>query len=77
MAAVEAVLEILCFQFGECFRQKELIRNTGVLKKDGNFLPALASQLIFHLLPFVLESRHGSTESFILVVSSLNARSDQ
>ena len=31
------------YQFGECLCQKVLMKNTVVLKKDGNFLPALAS----------------------------------
>ena len=46
MAAVEAEFEesfsgFKWYQFGEC--QKEVMKNTAVLKKDGNFLPALAS----------------------------------
>ena len=45
------------YQFGECLCQKEVIKNTVVLKKDTNFLPALASAaLIFQLLPFVFDS---------------------
>ena len=48
MAAVEAGFEETFsgskwYQFGECLCQKELMKNTIVLKKDGNFLPALAS----------------------------------
>ena len=44
------------YQFGECLCQKEVIKNTVVLK-DTNFLPALASAaLIFQLLPFVFDS---------------------
>ena len=31
------------YQFGECLCQKEVIKNTVVLKKDANFLPALES----------------------------------
>ena len=48
MAAVEAGFEETFsgskwYQFGECLCQKELVKNTVVLKKDGNFLPPLAS----------------------------------
>ena len=50
MAAVEAGLEesfsgFKWYQFGECLCQKVVMKNTVVLKKDGNFLPALASHL--------------------------------
>ena len=48
MVAVEAGFEETFsgskwYQFGECLCQKELMKNTVVLKKDGNFLTALAS----------------------------------
>ena len=46
MSAVEARFEesgLKCYQFGESFRHKEVIRSTVVLKKDANFLPPLAS----------------------------------
>ena len=48
MAAIEAGFEehfsgSKWYQFGECLCQKVLMKNTVVLKKDGNFLPALAS----------------------------------
>ena len=48
MAAVEAGSRNLFsgfkwYQFGECLCQKEVIKNTVVLKKDANFLPPLAS----------------------------------
>ena len=33
---------IECYQFGECFRQKEVVRSTVVLKKDAIFLLVLA-----------------------------------
>ena len=39
----ESVSGLNCYQFGECFRQKEVIRSNDVLTKDANFLPALAS----------------------------------
>ena len=48
MAAIKAGFEESLFQalnhyqFGECFSQKEVIRNTVILKKDANFLFALA-----------------------------------
>ena len=48
MAAIEAGFEenfsgSKWYQFGECLCQKVLMKNTVVLKKDGNFLPGLAS----------------------------------
>ena len=46
MAAVEAGILFSGFkwyQFGECLCQKEVIKNTAVLKKDANFSPSLAS----------------------------------
>ena len=60
-----------CYQFGECFRLKEVIRSTVVLKKEAIFFTCFGKSLIFQLLPFVFDSRHGSTDSFILVVSPL------
>ena len=80
MAAAEAVFEeslfqaLKCYQFGECFRPKELIRSTVVLKREANFFTRIGKSLIFQLLPFVFDSRHGSTDSFILVVSPLKMR---
>ena len=44
-------------------------RSTVVLKKDANFFTCFDK-----LLPFFFNSRHGSTESFILVVSPLLMR---
>ena len=35
-----------CYQFRECFRQKEVIRNTDVLAKDAIFLFYLLWQVI-------------------------------
>ena len=57
--------------------QKEVIRNIVVLKKDTNIFTCFGKSLIFQLLPFVFDYWHESTESFILVVSPLNARSDR
>ena len=42
-----------------------------VSKKDANFFTCFGKLLIFQLLPFVFDSRHGSTDLFILVVSPL------
>ena len=82
MAAVDAGSRNLFsgfkwYQFGECLGQKEVIKNTVVLKKDANIFTCFGKSLIFQLLPFVFDSRHGSTESFTWVVSPLNARSDR
>ena len=38
------------------------------------FFTRIGKSLIFQLLPFVFNSRHGSTDSFILVVSPLKMR---
>ena len=35
-----------CYQFRECFRQKEVIRSTDVLAKNANFLFYLLWQVI-------------------------------
>ena len=42
------------FEFGECFRQKEVIRSTAVLKKYANFLPVLASHWFFQNFSVIL-----------------------
>ena len=44
-----------------------------ILKKDANFFfTCFGKSLIFQFLPFaVFDSRHGSTDSFILVVLPL------
>ena len=45
MAADEAGFEesFFRYQFEDYLHQKEVIKNTAVLKKDADFLPALAS----------------------------------
>ena len=55
--------------------QKEAIRNIVVLKKDTLIIlpTGFGKSLIFQLLPFVFDSWLGASESFILVVSPLNA----
>ena len=63
------VSSLKCYQFGECFRQKEVIRSTVVLKKDANFFTRFGKSLIFQLLLIVFDYPYGSTDSFILVVS--------
>ena len=50
-----------------------MIKNTAVLKKDAHFFTCFGKSLIFLLLPFVFDSRHGSTELFILVVLPLSS----
>ena len=50
-----------------------MIKNTAVLKKDANLFTCFGKSLIFLLLPFVFDFRHGSTESFILVVLPLSS----
>ena len=52
-----------------------MIRNIAVLKKDTIFFTCFGKSMIFQLFTFVFLPRHGSTESFILVLSPLNARS--
>ena len=78
MAAIEAGVEESLFQalnginlenVSVSVEQKEVIRNIAVLGKDTNFFTCFGKSLIFQLLPFVFDSRHGSTESFIFVVS--------
>ena len=48
------VSSLKCYQFGECFRLKEVIRSTVVLKKEAIFLPALASHWFFSCCPLFL-----------------------
>ena len=45
--------------------------------KERRYFTCFGKSFIFQLLPFVFDSRNGSTESFILVAPPLNARSGQ
>ena len=79
MAAVEAGLEesfsgFKWYQFGKCLCQKEVMKNTVVLKKDGNFLPALASHL-FSVMHLSMLSRWGG-RVVLCVRSDPDSRSD-
>ena len=53
MAAVDIrgifVSGLNCYQFGECFLQKEVIRSTDVLTKDANFFTCFGKSLSFQL----------------------------
>ena len=84
MAAVEAGFEeSLCKALSDInlenvslrFEQKEAIRNIVVLKKDTVIIlpTGFGKSLIYQLLPFVFDSWLEASESFILVVSPLNA----
>ena len=55
--------------------QKEAIKNIVVSKRDSLIIlpTGFGKSLIFQLLPFVFDSWLGASESFILVVSPLNA----
>ena len=80
MAAVEAGFEesfsgFKWYQFGECLCQKEVMKNTVVLKKDGNFY-LLWQVIYFLLLTFVFDTRHGSTESFIFYLGCFAFKSE-
>ena len=73
MAAVEAEFEesfsgFKWYQFGECLCQKEVMKKTVIFY-------LLWKVIDFLLLTFAFDSRHGSTESFIWLVSRLKARS--
>ena len=50
------------YQFEDYLCQKEVIKNTAVLKKDAIFLPALASHWFFCYCPLFFTCRHGSTD---------------